>query len=189
MSESKDIGVVIGLSLKKRQTPRPILEQHSSFPQQQAIVTTSRATPQQHQQITVKLIKGESTIYPDKYRIAVLVTMLNNSSTSNNNSEHQQRSVSDSYSRCQLVVMLISSLLRNNITIVTITSQQLQRIQPMLPMQQRQYEQQNANNNFNGCSSIGTGDLTSDMPPAIAVVENGTAGNMKVTSNENKILL
>uniref|UniRef100_A0A1B0FGB3 Histone-lysine N-methyltransferase trithorax n=1 Tax=Glossina morsitans morsitans TaxID=37546 RepID=A0A1B0FGB3_GLOMM len=78
----------------------------------------------------------------------------------------------------------VNSTTTTTTTTTTVTTRPTNRV---LPMQQRQYEQQNANNNLNGCSSIGTGHLTSGMPPAIAVIENGTAGNIKVAGNENKI--
>uniref|UniRef100_A0A1B0GEL5 Uncharacterized protein n=1 Tax=Glossina morsitans morsitans TaxID=37546 RepID=A0A1B0GEL5_GLOMM len=57
----------------------------------------------------------------------------------------------------------------------------------VLPMQQRQYAQSNANNNLNGCSTVATGHLRPGTLPATTVVENETAGKIKVTGNEKKI--
>ncbi|KAI9579047.1 hypothetical protein GQX74_005930 [Glossina fuscipes] len=54
-----------------------------------------------------------------------------------------------------------------------------------MPTQQGLYAQQNANDNLNGCSSNEAGRLMSGMPPAI--VQNGTAGNIKIIGNESKI--
>uniref|UniRef100_A0A1B0F9Q5 tetrahydrofolate synthase n=1 Tax=Glossina morsitans morsitans TaxID=37546 RepID=A0A1B0F9Q5_GLOMM len=71
-----------------------------------------------------------------------------------------------------------------NSTTTTVTTSQTHRV---LPMQQRQYAQRNANNNVNGCSTVATGQLRSGTLLATAVVENETAGNVKVTSNEKKI--
>ncbi|KAL9911260.1 uncharacterized protein ACN427_005554 isoform 1-T2 [Glossina fuscipes fuscipes] len=67
-------------------------------------------------------------------------------------------------------------------TTTTITTRPTNRT---MPTQQGLYAQQNANDNLNGCSSNGAGSLTSGMPPAI--VQNGTAGNVKIVGNESEI--
>uniref|UniRef100_A0A1A9VH04 Uncharacterized protein n=1 Tax=Glossina austeni TaxID=7395 RepID=A0A1A9VH04_GLOAU len=70
-------------------------------------------------------------------------------------------------------------------TTTTVTTSPSNRV---LLRQQRQHAQRNAINNINGGLLNGTGRLRSCTHPATAVVENETAGNIKVTGNENKIL-
>uniref|UniRef100_A0A1B0GD83 Uncharacterized protein n=1 Tax=Glossina morsitans morsitans TaxID=37546 RepID=A0A1B0GD83_GLOMM len=71
-----------------------------------------------------------------------------------------------------------------NSTTTTVNTSPTHRV---LPMQQRQYAQRNANSNLNGCSTAATCQLRSGTLPATTVVENETAGNVKVTGNEKKI--
>uniref|UniRef100_A0A1A9V7Y0 Histone-lysine N-methyltransferase trithorax n=1 Tax=Glossina austeni TaxID=7395 RepID=A0A1A9V7Y0_GLOAU len=161
------------LKPQQQQNPgtAPILGQQSSLPQQQVIITTSQATPQQQQQITVSIAHQEQ---PQQY-----------SGHGNNKNQNHQQLIDYQYNNHNnnITTTTVNSTTTTTTT-TTVTTRPTNRV---LPMQQRQYEQQNANNNLNGCSSVGTGHLTSGMPPAIAVVENGTAGNIKVAGNENKI--
>uniref|UniRef100_A0A1A9VJ96 Uncharacterized protein n=1 Tax=Glossina austeni TaxID=7395 RepID=A0A1A9VJ96_GLOAU len=155
----------------------PILEQQSSSPQQQMIVTTSRTTsqqrqqfPQQHQkqqQVSTEISTQVSSNiqWMPTYSDVNIVTPLQPYNNHNNN----------------ITKTTVNSTTTTTTTIITRPTNR------MLPTQQRQYTQQNANNNFNGRSSVGTGHLASVVSPTIAVVEKRIAGNLKRTDNENKI--
>ncbi|KAL9873928.1 uncharacterized protein ACN427_010712 isoform 1-T2 [Glossina fuscipes fuscipes] len=162
-----------------------------TFCQLQVIITTSRATPQQQQQIAVSMARqeqpqqflGRGNYKNDQQLIDLIPQQLSHCSFSNDFKQQQQQQ-QQQQALIEISTQVLPPIQRMpTYNIVNIVSP----LQPRPTNRQRQRAQQNANNNFNGCSSIGTGHLTLSMPPAITVVGNETRRNVNATDNETKI--